>query len=293
MMKQLKVSELILNADGSLYHINLRPEHLAKKIILVGDPQRVPMISAFFDRVEYVRENREIVTHTGILNNVRLTVMSTGMGPDNIDIVMNELDAVVNIDLEKRIAKDEHSSLDIVRLGTSGALQKDIPVDSFGLSTYGLGMDGLLHFYKNADINEDKMTKAFIEQSQWPGNLASPYIIKGSERLAEMIGEGMTRGITATAPGFYGPQGRNLRLEAAHMDLNEKISAFRYKDQRVINFEMETSALYALGRMLGHSTLTICTILANRMNETYSKNPKETITKLIKLVLERITADHA
>ena len=292
MMKQLKESELILNADGSLYHINLRPEHLAGKIILVGDPQRVPMISGLFDRVDFVRENREIVTHTGILNNVRLTVMSTGMGPDNIDIVMNELDAVVNIDLEKRLVKEEHTSLDIIRLGTSGALQKDIPVDSFGMASYGLGMDGLLHFYQNNDITEDEMTAAFIEQTQWPKNLASPYIIKGSERLAKMMGEGLIHGITTTAPGFYGPQGRKLRLESAYTDLNDRISAFRYKDHRVINFEMETSALYALGRMLGHSTLTICTILANRMSETYSQNPKETITKLIKLVLERFTANH-
>jgi uridine phosphorylase len=289
-MKKLKESELILNADGSLYHICLRPEHLAEKVILVGDPQRVPMISKLFDTVEYKRENREIVTHTGYYNNTRLTVLSTGMGPDNIDIVMNELDAVINIDLNTRTVKDAHKSLDIVRLGTSGSLQPDIPVDSFGMATHGLGMDGLLHFYQNRDICDKEITDAFIEQTKWPENLAKPYVVKGSEKLANQIGEGLIHGITITAPGFYGPQGRSLRIEPAYSDLNDRISAFRYNDQRIINFEMETSALYAMGKMLGHNTLTVCTILANRMNETYSKDPKKIIAKLIHLLLERLTA---
>lgn len=286
-MKQLKESELILNEDGSLYHINLRPEQLAKKIILVGDPQRVPMISNHFDNIEYRVENREIVTHTGSLNNVRLSVMSTGMGPDNIDIVMNELDALVNIDLRTRTIKNKHTSLEIVRLGTSGALQADIPVDSFSMATHGLGMDGLLHFYRNTGISDEELTSAFIKQTTWPEEFSRPYITKGSEKLAAQIGEELIHGITITAPGFYGPQGRSLRLEAAYNGLNERISAFRFKDQRIINFEMETSALYALGRMMGHNTLTICTILANRMSETYSKDPKKTIMRLISLLLER------
>jgi len=289
-MKKLKESELILNEDGSLYHICLSPEHLAEKVILVGDPRRVPIISGLFDKVEYRRENREIVTHTGYYNNTRLTVMSTGMGPDNIDIVMNELDAIVNIDLNTRTVKEERKSLDIVRLGTSGSLQADIPVDSFGLATHGLGMDGLLHFYKHADICDEEMTEAFIEQTKWPENYARPYVVKGSEKMAAMIGEGLIHGITITAPGFYGPQGRNLRLEAAYSDLNDRISAFRFGDKRIINFEMETSALYAMGKMLGHNTLTICTILANRMSETYSKDPKKTINRLVQLVLDRLTA---
>ena len=288
-MKRLKESELILNPDGSLYHLLLRPEHLAGKIILVGDPQRVPLVSSFFDKVEFVFENREIITHTGYLNNVRLTVMSTGMGPDNIDIVMNELDALVNVDLNTRTIKEKHTSLDIVRLGTSGALQADIPIDSFVMATHGLGIDGLLHFYKHGDISDDKMAGAFEKQVRWPKALPEPYVIKGSESLEAMLGEGFIKGITITAPGFYGPQGREIRLKAAYPEMNERISAFRYNDQRIINFEMETSALYAFGKMLGHSTLTVCSILANRINETYSQNPKEATLKLIRLLLGKLS----
>ena len=288
-MKRLKESELILNNDGSLYHIHLRPEHLARKIILVGDPQRVPMVSSFFDKIEFVFENREIVTHTGYLNKVRLTVMSTGMGPDNIDIVMNELDALVNVDLITRTVKNKHTSLDIVRLGTSGALQPDIPIDSFAMATHGLGIDGLLHFYKHRYICDRKMARAFKKQLRWPKALPEPYVIKGSESLAVQMGEGFIKGITITAPGFYAPQGREIRLKAAYPKLNEKITGFKYKDQRIINFEMETSALYAFGKMLGHNTLTICSILANRVKETYSRNPKEATMKLTKLLLGKLT----
>ena len=288
-MKRLKESELILNPDGSLYHLLLRPEHLAGKIILVGDPQRVPLVSSFFDKVEFKFENREIITHTGYLNNVRLTVMSTGMGPDNIDIVMNELDALVNVDLNTRTIKEKHTSLDIVRLGTSGALQADIPIDSFAMATHGLGIDGLLHFYKHGDISDDKMAGAFEKQVRWPKALPAPYAVKGSESLEAMLGEGFIKGITITAPGFYGPQGREIRLKAAYPEMNERISAFRYNDQRIINFEMETSALYAFGKMLGHNTLTVCSILANRINETYSQNPKEATLKLIRLLLGKLS----
>jgi len=288
-MKRLKESELILNPDGSLYHLLLRPEHLAGKIILVGDPQRVPVVSSFFDKVEFVFENREIITHTGYLNNVRLTVMSTGMGPDNIDIVMNELDALVNVDLNTRTVKEKHTSLDIVRLGTSGALQADIPIDSFAMATYGLGIDGLLHFYKHGDIGDEKMAGAFEKQVQWPKALPAPYAVKGSESLEAILGEGFIKGITITAPGFYGPQGREIRLKTAYPEMNERISDFRYNDQRIINFEMETSALYAFGKMLGHDTLTVCSILANRINETYSQNPKEATMKLIRLLLGKLS----
>jgi len=288
-MKRLKESELILNPDGSLYHLLLRPEHLAGKIILVGDPQRVPLVSSFFDKVEFMFENREIVTHTGYLNNVRLTVMSTGMGTDNIDIVMNELDALVNVDLITRTIKEKHTSLDIVRLGTSGALQADIPIDSFALATHGLGIDGLLHFYDHGNIRDEKMAGAFEKQVRWPKALPAPYAVKGSESLEAMLGEGFIKGITITAPGFYGPQGREIRLKAAYPELNEKISDFRYNDQRIINFEMETSALYAFGKMLGHNTLTVCSILANRVKETYSQNPKEATLKLTKLLLGKLS----
>ena len=288
-MKRLKESELILNPDGSLYHINLRPEHLARKIILVGDPQRVPMISSFFDKIQFVFENREIVTHTGTLNKVKITVMSTGMGPDNIDIVMNELDALVNVDLITRRVKEKHTSLDIIRLGTSGALQADIPVDAFAMSTHGLGIDGLLHFYNHRYVCDRKMARAFIRQTRWPKILAEPYVVKGSASLEAELGEGFIKGVTITAPGFYGPQGREIRLKTAYPHINERISSFRYKDHRIINFEMETSALYAMGKMLGHNTITVCSILANRVKETYSRKPKEAIKKLTRLVLNRIS----
>lgn len=290
MMKNLKESELILNPDGSLYHIALRPEQLASKIILVGDPKRVSMISSYFDSIDHKGENREIVAHSGTYRGTRLTALSTGMGPDNIDIVMNELDAVVNIDLDTRMPKAKTTSLEIIRLGTSGALQSDIPVDSFCMATHGLGIDGLLHFYAHSEVGEPELAEAFREQTDWPDELALPYVVEGSKELAEKIGEGMTQGITVTAPGFYGPQGRSLRLHAAYPDLNERISAFRHEKHRVINFEMETSALYAMGGMLGHHTLTVCTILANRKTQTYSKDPKNSIRQLIELVLDRFTA---
>jgi len=288
-MKRLKESELILNPDGSLYHIRLRPEHLAGQIILVGDPKRVPMVSSFFDQLEFTFENREIVTHTGYLNKVRLTVMSTGMGPDNIDIVLNELDALVNVDLNSRTVKEQHTRLDIVRLGTSGAVQPEIPIDAFAMATHGLGIDGLIHFYEHSGICDEEIGDAFIKQTQWPAILPEPYVIKGSVKLEEQIGEGFIKGITITAPGFYGPQGREIRLKAAFPDLNERITNFRYGDQRIINFEMETSALYAFGKMLGHNTLTVCSILANRVNETYSSDPKKITIKLTKLLLNRLT----
>lgn len=289
-MKKFKESELILNPDGSLYHISLHPEQLASKVILVGDPQRVPLISALFDTIDHKGENREIVTHTGTFNNTRISVLSTGMGPDNIDIVMNELDAVVNIDLNTRQAKNEHTPLEIIRLGTSGSLQPDVEVDSHCLATHGLGMDGLLHFYKNTEVNDQELANAFIEQTDWPEEFARPYIVKGSNELASKIGEAMNHGITITAPGFYGPQGRSLRLNAAYPDLNDRISAFRHGSHRINNFEMETSALYAMGSMLGHKTLTVCTILANRTTQTYSRDPKKSIKRLIEVVLERFSA---
>ena len=289
-MKTLKPSELILNADGSIYHVKLLPEQLAHKIILVGDPQRVPVVSKYFDNIEFAGQNREIVTHTGYFNNQRLTVMSTGMGPDNIDIVMNELDALVNIDLKHRVLKQEHTSLEIIRLGTSGSLQADIPVDSFAMGTHGLGMDGLLHFYRHGVVDESEISEAFVEHTLWPEVFSRPYVVKGSWSLAERVGEGLHHGITITAPGFYGPQGRALRLLPAFPHLNERISSFRHGMHRIINFEMETSALYALGKLMGHETLTVCTVLANRVNDTYSKDPKKTITRLIELLLDRFTS---
>lgn len=288
-MKIYKDSELILNPDGSLYHIKLRPEHIAENIIVVGDQQRVESISKYFDKIEFKTQNREFHTHTGFFNNKRLTVLSTGIGTDNIDIVINELDAAVNIDLQKRVDKKEHTSLNIVRLGTSGALQEDIPVDTFVASAYGLGLDGLLNFYKHPEgMLESELTKAFTMQTGWRHPLPLPYIIKASDTLLNKIGYGLTQGITATASGFYAPQGRELRIPLAFPELNERIEKFNFSGHRITNFEMETSALYALGTILGHNTLTVCNIIANRVSKQFSKDYKKSTENLIQLVLERI-----
>jgi len=282
-------SELILHPDGRIYHLNLKPEHLAETIILVGDPQRVEVISNYFDKIEFKGENREIHTHTGFLNNKRLTVMSTGMGTDNIDIVLNELDALVNIDLESRKTKEKHTELNIIRLGTSGALQADIPLNAFILSEYGLGIDGLINFYAdNNKFVQKQMTEAFIEFTKWPEELSKPYIVKSSEKLSKIMGNDFIHGITATAPGFYGPQGRTLRLPLNFPGLNKKIQEFAFGNQKIVNFEMETSALYGLGKLLGHNTLTVCVAIANRYRNEYNQNYKQAINKLIELLLEKI-----
>jgi len=289
-MSRIAESELIINPDGSIYHLHLRPEHIADDIIVVGDPQRVEIISSYFDNIEYKITNREFVTHTGTLNGKRITALATGIGTDNIDIVINELDAIVNIDLEKRTPKTTHHSLNIVRLGTSGALQADIPVDSFVFSQYGLGLDGLLNFYEARDTVIDKeLTEAFFEYSKWNADLAKPYIVAGSKDLENRIAEGMFKGITATAPGFYGPQGRQLRLGLMQKNINSSLENFEYNGNRVTNFEMETSALYGLGGMLGHNTATVCAIIANRYTKTFSQKYKQTVVKLIELLLEKLT----
>jgi uridine phosphorylase len=288
-MNRIAESELIVNPDGSIYHLHLRPEHIADDIIVVGDPQRVEIISNYFDNIEHKIYNREFVTHTGTINGKRITALATGIGTDNIDIVINELDAIVNIDLEKRIPKKEHRSLNIVRLGTSGALQADIPVDSFVFSQYGLGLDGLLNFYENRDqVIDTELTEAFFEYSKWNQDLAKPYIVRGSKMLEERIADGMFKGITATAPGFYGPQGRILRLPLMQKNINSSLENFQFNGNRITNFEMETSALYGLGGMLGHNTATVCAIIANRYTKTFSQNYKQTVVKLIELLLERM-----
>ncbi|MFC2111314.1 nucleoside phosphorylase [Bacteroidota bacterium] len=289
-MKKFKESELIINPDKSIYHLKLKPEDIADDIIIVGDPQRVEVISNYFDKIEFKNYNREFVTHTGYLNNKRISVIGTGIGTDNIDIVLNELDAIVNIDLENRVIKQEHKSLNIIRLGTSGALQKDIPIDSILMSTYGLGFDGLLNYYEDKNkVTENEITEAFIQHSNWAAELSKPYIVKASEVLEKRLGDNLLKGITATAPGFYGPQGRVLRLGLAYPELNEKIESFNFQNKRISNFEMETSALYGLGKMLGHNTLTICAIIANRVNQEYSKDYKKTVKNMIELVLEKLT----
>ena len=289
-MPVIKNADLLICEDGSIYHLALQPEQLADTVIIVGDPNRVGLISNHFDTVECRISNREFNTHTGMLKGKRITVLSTGIGTDNIDIVMNELDALANIDLSSRQVKPDHKTLTVIRIGTSGSIQADIPVGSFALSTYGLGLDNLLHYYDNgSDTLDLQMSEAFMKHTGWNENLSKPYFVKGSEELIRKFEQGTVKGITATAPGFYGPQGRILRLGLADPGLNEKIRSFRYKDERVINFEMETSALYGLGSLLGHRVMTVCALIANRAtNETWPDH-KALIGKLIDLVLERLT----
>jgi len=288
-MKKIEESELVLNPDGSIYHLNLLPEHISESIIVVGDQDRVHTVSKYFDSIEHRIQNREFTTHTGYFNGKRLTVMSTGIGTDNIDIAINELDAIVNIDLKSREIKKDKTKLNIIRLGTSGALQEDIPVDSLVMSSYGLGLDGLLNFYQSDDVINEEITNAFIQHTNWGSNLPKPYIVKASNLLCEKLGKGMIKGITATAPGFYGPQGRILRLPLAFPNQNDNISSFLFNGERITNYEMETSALYGLGKMLGHNTCTVCAIIANRIIKKYSKDYKKTVEKMIQTILERLS----
>jgi uridine phosphorylase len=288
-MRVFEESELILTSNQKIYHLNLSPGDIADNIIVVGDPGRVPEISKHFDYILKKIHNRELLTHTGLLKGEYITVLSTGMGPDNIDIVINELDALANIDFATRTAKAEHRKLNIVRIGTSGALQADIPVDSYIASAYGLGIDGVMNFYKKTEeITDNEINDEFIRQSQWPSFLARPYIIKASESLLKKIAFDIPQGITATAPGFFGPQGRELRGELAFPELNSGLTNFGYKGNRITNFEMETSALYGLGKILGHETLTICVIIANRISKQFTRNYKPLMENLIKTVLDRL-----
>jgi uridine phosphorylase len=283
-------TELILNTDGSIYHLRLLPEHITENIIIVGDPGRVSSVSRFFDTVDLKIQNREFVTHGGMYKGKRLLVISSGIGTDNIDILLNELDAAVNIDLKTRLVKETHTALNIVRIGTSGALQADIPVNGFVISEYALGFDGLLNYYAGLSIvNEEGLSQAFITQSNWAETLPYPYSIKGSELLFHKIGRDCIRGITATASGFYGPQGRRLRLDPWVRDFNQQLTDFKYGEKRITNFEMETSALYGLGKLLGHQTCTVCVIIANRITKEYSPNYVRYVDELIELILERLT----
>jgi uridine phosphorylase len=288
-MNKIGDSELILNSDGSVYHLHLKPENIAENVIVVGDQGRVEMISKYFDTIEFKVQSREFVTHTGTFNGKRVTALSTGIGTDNIDIVMNELDAAVNIDLINRVPKTNHTALNVVRIGTSGALQGDIPVDSFVLSTHGLGMDGLLNFYEVDKVNDAKLEAAFVAHTNWNKRFNTPYIVEGSSELINKLSPGKHLGITATACGFYGPQGRILRLPLQMNDLNEKLTSFNYEGHRITNFEMETSALFGLGKLLGHNTATVCTIVANRIRKEFSKDYKVSVDALIKNVLETLT----
>ncbi|WP_159947185.1 nucleoside phosphorylase [Polaribacter septentrionalilitoris] len=287
----IKQSELILNPDGSVYHLNLRPEHIAKNIIFVGDQDRVDKITKHFDTIEFTTQKREFKTTTGTYNNKRFSVMSTGIGPDNIDIVMNELDALVNIDLETRKPKKNLTSLNIVRIGTSGSLQADIPVDSFVVSSHGLDLNGMLHSYQIDEISNTDIENAFVAHTNWSSKKAHPIIISNSKVLEDKLASEKTfTGITATAGGFYGPQGRILRLAIQDGNLNHKIDSFSFDNHRITNLEMETSAIYGLSKLLSHHSCSINAIIANRANETFSKNPGKVVSDLIEYALEKLVS---
>jgi len=285
---EIKKSELILNPDGSVYHLNLKPENIAHDIIFVGDQDRVEKITAHFDSIEFTTQKREFKTQTGIYKGKRLTVQSTGIGPDNIDIMINELDALVNIDLETREPKKELTSLNIVRIGTSGSLQEDIPVDSFVLSQYGLGLDNMLRSYLIEEISDYAMEEAFLHHTNWDIRKGKPYVVRCSEKLEKLLDtEYIHKGITATAGGFYGPQGRVLRLPIQDAELNGKMDIFNFNGKRITNLEMETAAIYGLSALLGHHALSLNAIVNNRATGAANPDPN-TILKLIQYTLDKL-----
>ncbi len=282
-MNKIAESELIINERGAVYHLDLRPEEIATTIFTVGDPGRVALVSKHFDSIEYQSAHREFITHTGYIGNKRLSVVSSGIGTDNIDIVLNELDALVNIDFETRKIKTDITSLKIIRLGTCGSLQKEIPVDTLVASTHGLGIDNLLHFYRHEQNEEDNLIlQAFISQTQFQ----HPYITSGSPSLLKHFVSGFSHGITVSCPGFYGPQGRTLRIGLSMPDLVTRLQQFSLGHYRICNFEMETSAIYGLGKILGHQCLSLNAVVANRVTTQFSHHPAQTVDKLIKTALE-------
>ncbi|MFT6066284.1 MAG: uridine phosphorylase [Paraglaciecola sp.] len=285
----IKQSELILNPDGSIYHLNIRPEHIASTIIFVGDQDRVGKITRHFDSIEFTTKKREFKTSTGMYKGERLSVISTGIGPDNIDIVLNELDALVNIDLKTRKIKKSHTKLNIVRIGTSGALQKDIPVNSILLSSHAIDLNGMLHSYQVDKISHPEIEDAFVKHTNWSTKKSYPLVISNSDTLANKItSDKVYQGITATAGGFYGPQGRVLRLGLQDANLNHKIDSFNFKGNRITNLEMETSAIYGLCKLLGHNAVSMNAIIANRANGTFSDNPNKIVTDLIEYTLQKL-----
>jgi len=290
-MKQIAESELIINKRGAIYHLDLRPEEIATTIITVGDPDRVKEVSRYFDSIESKSQHRECVTHTGHLGKKKISVVSTGMGTDNIDIVLNELDALVNIDFSTRLIKEKLTVLNIIRVGTSGGLQEDIPVDSFIASTHGLGIDNLLNFYRLEQNEEEKqLLHSFVTHTQLQGQIAYPYISGASASLLKHFVKDFHNGITVTCPGFYGPQGRVLRLGIRNPELIERLTQFRFGRHRIANFEMETAGIYGVGKLLGHHCLSLSVVVANRVRKEFSKDANESMRRLIEKVLETVSA---
>lgn len=284
---KLTATDLILNPDGSIYHLNLLPNDIAHTIITVGDPDRVTEVSKYFDRVELKKGKREFITHTGYIGARRISVISTGIGTDNIDIVLNELDALVNINLDTRIEKEENITLNIIRIGTSGALQPDLPMGSLLASSYGLGLDSLMHYYLSEGNHADSDLVSFVKDYFTLEEL-KPYLVSCSKNLLDQIAFDLPTGITLTAPGFYAPQGRNTRAKQLHGNLLEKMQRFNYQGHVITNLEMETAGIYGLANALGHQALSINAILASRVNFEFSKQPNKVVEQAIQKVLERV-----
>lgn len=284
-------SELLLNSDGTIFHLHLKPESIADQIILVGDQDRVNTVASFFDSIEFEAENREFRTATGWYNNKKISVISTGIGTDNIDIVLNELDALANIDLKKREIKQEKRSLQFVRIGTSGGLQGDIPLNSYVVSQKSIGFDGMLNFYANREKFCDlEFETAFKQFTGWKKSLPELYVVDASEKLLQKFSTpDFIQGVTISAPGFYGPQGRVLRLPLSMPELNDRIAEFEFKNYKISNFEMESSAIYGLSKMLGHEALAVCLIIANRVVGQANENYRPEMEKLIQIVLNHLT----
>lgn len=290
-MGKIAESELIINNRGAVYHLNIRPDELAPIVLTVGDPDRVKEVSKYFDTIEFRCQHREFITHTGTLGNKRLSVVSTGIGPDNIDIVLNELDALVNIDFATRTIKPDLAHLTIIRLGTAGSLQQDIAVDSIVASTHGLGIDNLLNYYMHHNNEEEmQIIQQFVAHTQISSNFSRPYISTAGAAILKHFVNGFYHGITVTCPGFYGPQGRVLRLGLTNPDLIDRLTEFRFGQHRIINFEMETSAIYGLGKLLGHQCLSLSAIVANRINKQFSKDGNAAVENMIKQSLDIISS---
>ncbi|WP_194975547.1 nucleoside phosphorylase [Aquiflexum lacus] len=288
MDKRIPESELIINPDGSIYHLNLKPEHLASTVIAVGDPDRVQKVSQYFDEIEFKISKREFVTHTGTYKGKRITAISTGMGTDNIEIFMTELDALVNIDLQTRMPKKDHTSLQIIRIGTSGSMRSEIPTGSLLASKYGIGLDSLMSFYSiEKTAMESEVGKKIKEKL---GLSFEPYCIEGSAALLKLLGSDMIQGNTVTCPGFFGPQGREVRLKPAIPDIIEKLAAINLDGFQMTNFEMETAGYYAMGRLLGHEMLSLNAIVANRITHEFAKNGYKIVDNLIKETLKKLVA---
>ena len=288
-MRVIPPSELPINADGSVFHLRLRPEQLAEKVVMMGDPNRVPLVAQQFDEIEFDQQSREFRVITGLYKGTRITALSHGIGCDNIDIVINELDALANIDLTTRQVKEKLTQLTMVRIGTCGGLQPFCPIGSYVVSEVSMGMDGLLFFYDQGNaVSDEAITRAFCAHTHWDKQLATPYFVHADKQLVDKVGKGMIKGITCSASGFYGPQGRYVRLPLAHPNQNERLESFAYKDLRFVNYEMESAALAGLSALMGHAAMTVCLVIANRYSNEMNTSYTGSFDDLITNVLDRI-----